>query len=100
MAQHNANGMALATCLASHPRVQKVYYPGLPTHPQHELAKRQMRGFGGMIAFDTGSIEAVGLGFWGAETSEAQSIYWTFRSGDKQVVNNDRCHEAHRHDSS
>jgi cystathionine beta-lyase/cystathionine gamma-synthase len=58
MAQHNANGLALAEFLVGHPRVQKVYYPGLPTHPQHELAKRQMRGFGGMIAFDTGSLEA------------------------------------------
>jgi cysteine-S-conjugate beta-lyase len=37
--------------------VKKVYYPGLPDHPQHELARRQMTGFGGMIAFDTGSLE-------------------------------------------
>jgi cystathionine gamma-lyase/cystathionine beta-lyase/cystathionine gamma-lyase/homocysteine desulfhydrase len=58
MAQHNANGLTLAEFLAAHPRVEKVYYPGLPTHPQHALAKRQMRGFGGMIAFDTGSLEA------------------------------------------
>jgi len=38
--------------------VRRVYYPGLPSHPQHELATRQMRGFGGMIAFDLGSLEA------------------------------------------
>jgi cystathionine beta-lyase/cystathionine gamma-synthase len=56
MAQHNANGLALAEMLASHPKVKQVYYPGLPAHPQHDLAKRQMRGFGGMIAFETGSL--------------------------------------------
>jgi len=58
MQQHNANGMALAQFLAGHPKVRHVYYPGLPTHPQYELAKRQMRGFGGMIAFELGSLEA------------------------------------------
>jgi cystathionine beta-lyase/cystathionine gamma-synthase len=58
MQQHNANGMALATFLSAHPKVKRVYYPGLPQHPQYELAKRQMRGFGGMLAFDLGSLEA------------------------------------------
>jgi cystathionine beta-lyase/cystathionine gamma-synthase len=58
MAQHNANGMALATYLSKHPRVRAVLYPGLPTHPQHELAKRQMNGFGGMLTFDAGTFEA------------------------------------------
>ena len=58
MAQHNANGMALAEFLSSHPNVAKVIYPGLPSHPQHELAKKQMRGFGGMLSFDVGSFEA------------------------------------------
>jgi cystathionine gamma-lyase/cystathionine beta-lyase/cystathionine gamma-lyase/homocysteine desulfhydrase len=58
MAQHNANGLALAEYLAAHPRVSKVIYPGLPSHPQHDLAKRQMRGFGGMISFDVGTFEA------------------------------------------
>ena len=38
--------------------MKRVYYPGLPTHPQYELAKRQMRGFGGMLAFELGSLEA------------------------------------------
>jgi cystathionine gamma-lyase/cystathionine beta-lyase/cystathionine gamma-lyase/homocysteine desulfhydrase len=56
MAQHNRNGMAIAGFLASHPKVQHVIYPGLPTHPQHELAKRQMNGFGGMVSFDVGSF--------------------------------------------
>jgi cystathionine gamma-lyase/cystathionine beta-lyase/cystathionine gamma-lyase/homocysteine desulfhydrase len=58
MAQHNRNGQTIAEFLAEHPKVQKVYYPGLPSHPQHALAARQMRGFGGMLAFDLGSLEA------------------------------------------
>jgi cystathionine beta-lyase/cystathionine gamma-synthase len=58
MAQHNANGMALAGFLSSHPKVGNVIYPGLPSHPQHDLAKRQMRGFGGMVSFDVGTFEA------------------------------------------
>jgi len=58
MAQHNVNAMAIAEFLMTHPRVTNVIYPGLPTHPQHDLAKRQMRGFGGMISFDVGSFEA------------------------------------------
>ncbi|HXD72654.1 MAG TPA: PLP-dependent aspartate aminotransferase family protein [Vicinamibacterales bacterium] len=58
MAQHNANGLALAQFVETHPKVQKVYYPGLASHPQHALAARQMRGFGGMLAFDLGSLEA------------------------------------------
>jgi cystathionine beta-lyase/cystathionine gamma-synthase len=58
MAQHNVNGQAVAEFLASHPKVQSVVYPGLPDHPQHDLAKRQMQGFGGMVSFDVGSFEA------------------------------------------
>jgi cystathionine beta-lyase/cystathionine gamma-synthase len=58
MQRHNESGMALANFLAAHPKVRRVYYPGLPTHPQHELARRQMRGFGGMIAFELGSLES------------------------------------------
>jgi len=58
MQQHSATGLALATFLSGHPKVRHVFYPGLPTHPQHDLARRQMRGFGGMLAFDLGSLEA------------------------------------------
>jgi cystathionine beta-lyase/cystathionine gamma-synthase len=54
MRQHDANGRAVAQWLAQRPEVKKLYYPGLPSHPQHELACRQMRGFGGMISFDVG----------------------------------------------
>src|SRR5438477_186224 len=58
MMQHNVNGLALAEFLAAHKKVQRVFYPGLPSHPQYELARRQMRGFGGMQAFELGSLEA------------------------------------------
>lgn len=47
----NQNALSLAQTLAAHPKVQKVLYPGLPSHPQHELAKRQMKGFGGIVSF-------------------------------------------------
>ena len=57
MAQHNANGMALAEFLSGQPGIERVIYPGLPAHPQHELARRQMRGFGGMLSFDVGTFE-------------------------------------------
>lgn len=57
MAQHSRTGLALANYLAAHPRVKHVYYPGLPSHPQHDLAARQMSDFGGMLAFEVGSLE-------------------------------------------
>ena len=60
MERHDANARALADFLAGHPRVSKVFYPGLASHPQHALAKRQASGFGGMISFipGDGSLEA------------------------------------------
>jgi len=57
MLQHDCNGRKVADYLVKHKKVQKVFYPGLAHHPQHELAKRQMSGFGAMIAFETGSLE-------------------------------------------
>ncbi len=57
MKRHEENGMAMANYLAHHPKVKKLYYPGLPDHPQHALAKRQMSGFGAMISFELGSYE-------------------------------------------
>jgi cystathionine beta-lyase/cystathionine gamma-synthase len=51
MRQHEENARVVARFLLEHPRVEKVYYPGLPSHPDHELAKRQMSGFGGMVSF-------------------------------------------------
>jgi len=57
MERHNLNAMAIAEFLAGHSKVAQVHYPGLPSHPQHELATRQMRGFGGLVSFRTGSLE-------------------------------------------
>ncbi|MDQ3805290.1 MAG: cystathionine gamma-synthase [Acidobacteriota bacterium] len=57
MEQHDAAGRQVAAFLEEHPKVGKLYYPGSASHKQHELAKRQQRGFGGMVAFDTGSLE-------------------------------------------
>jgi cystathionine gamma-synthase len=51
MQRHNDNGLAVAQFLANHPRVERVYYPGLSCHPYHEIARRTMRGFGGLITF-------------------------------------------------
>ncbi len=52
IAQHNANARAVADFLAADRRVSHVFYPGLPSHPDHEIARRQMTGFGGMVCFD------------------------------------------------
>ena len=57
MERTNANTMRLAEWLNAHPRVTRTIYPGLPSHPHHALASRQMKGFGGLISFDVGSIE-------------------------------------------
>lgn len=56
MERHDRSARTIARWLERHPKVRKVHYPGLPSHPQHALAKRQMRGFGGMISFDLGSL--------------------------------------------
>jgi cystathionine beta-lyase/cystathionine gamma-synthase len=56
MERHNENGMEVARYLDGHKKVKKVFYPGLADHPQHELAKRQMKGFGSMVTFETGSL--------------------------------------------
>jgi len=57
MEQHDKTGRAVAAFLEEHPKVKKVYYPGSASHPQHALARRQQHGFGGMVAFDVGSLE-------------------------------------------
>ena len=56
--RHNANALAVARALETHPAVRAVHYPGLPSHPQHLLARTQMCGFGGMVAVDVGSVDA------------------------------------------
>jgi cystathionine gamma-lyase/cystathionine beta-lyase/cystathionine gamma-lyase/homocysteine desulfhydrase len=58
MEQHDKTGRAVAAFLEEHPKVRKVYYPGSASHPQHALARRQQKGFGGMVSFDVGSLAA------------------------------------------
>ncbi|MBA7712512.1 Cystathionine beta-lyase [subsurface metagenome] len=59
MRQHEANAIAVANYLKGHPAVKRVFYPGLDSHPGHEIAKRQMKGFGGMVSFESkAGIEA------------------------------------------
>ncbi len=61
METHNQNGMKVAQFLEKHPRIDRVYYPGLRSHPQHELGKSQMKGFGGMVSFEVeGANDALG----------------------------------------
>jgi cystathionine gamma-lyase/homocysteine desulfhydrase len=57
MEEHERNTRRIVEFLSAHPAVQKVYYPGIPSHPGHEIAKTQARGFGGMVSFDVGSAE-------------------------------------------
>lgn len=57
MEKHNSNGMAMSQYLSHHAKVERVFYPGLPSHPQYELARQQMNGFGSMISFELGSKE-------------------------------------------
>jgi cystathionine beta-lyase/cystathionine gamma-synthase len=56
MQQHDRSGRVVADFLTKHKKVKKVFYPGLPDHPQYELAQKQMSGFGAMITFETGSL--------------------------------------------
>jgi len=57
MEKHNQNAMKIAEYLQSHPKVKRVFYPGLEAHPQHSIAKKQMRGFGGMVSFEVEDFE-------------------------------------------
>jgi cystathionine beta-lyase/cystathionine gamma-synthase len=60
MKQHQENAITVANYLKGHPAVKRVFYPGLDSHPGHELARRQMKGFGGIVSFESnGGIEAV-----------------------------------------
>jgi methionine-gamma-lyase len=71
MERHARTAQAIAEALARHPKVARTHYPGLPTHPQHDLARRQLRGFGGMIAFEVeGGVAA------GARLSDALRVAW------------------------
>lgn len=76
MRTHVENAGRVARYLSSHPKVKKVYYPGLPNHPGHDVAKRQMRGFGGMVSFELkGGIPAVNAAMRGVHVfSMAESL--------------------------
>jgi len=87
MERHNSNAMELAGFLEGHEKVKKVYYPGLESHPQHDLAKRQMQGYGGIICFEVESEEAAiatienlkiiihGLSLGGVESLVSMPVY-------------------------
>ncbi|MBZ0165481.1 MAG: PLP-dependent aspartate aminotransferase family protein, partial [Candidatus Omnitrophica bacterium] len=64
MEAHQANGLAVAKFLDSHPNVKKVYYPGLPSHPGQDLIKKQMTGFGGMLSFELDTVKVDLDGFF------------------------------------
>lgn len=82
MQQHNANGMAMARFLEGHPKVRRVYYPGLQSHPSHAIAQAQMRGFGGLVSFEleatmeqTGAfIDALRLPYMAPSLGGVQSL--------------------------
>jgi len=63
MKQHEENARRIASCLAGHEAIERLHYPGLEQHPQHELQKKQARGFGGLMSFDVGSIDRVKVVF-------------------------------------
>ena len=110
MERHNANGLAVARFLEQHPRVERVLYPGLESHPYHDLARRTMRGFGGLVTFfvkdadwrqtaqviDAVRIPRIGPSLGGVESLIEQPLvmsYWNyspaeraaFRIGDNMI---------------
>jgi cystathionine gamma-synthase len=98
MQRHNENGLALAQFLESHPRVEKVYYPGLASHRDYEVAKRTMQGFGGLVTFivkdadadettrivDAVEIPRIGPSLGGAESLIEQPIYMSYHDFNRE----------------
>jgi cystathionine gamma-synthase len=84
MERHSSNAQAIAEALVGHPAVERVYYPGLPNHPGHELASRQMRGFGGML-----SLALVGGGAAARKFAESTKLFQLAESlgGVESLVN-------------
>jgi len=92
MQRHNENGQKVAEFLAGHKRVERVYYPGLPTHPYHDVARRTMRGFGGLLTFqikdadwrqtarivDAVRIPRIAPSFGGVESIIEQPIFMSY----------------------
>lgn len=104
MQRHNENGQRVAEFLAKHPRIDWVYYPGLPGHPQHELARRTMRGFGGVVTFnvkdadwrqtaqvvDSVRIPRIAASLGGAESLIEQPLilsYYEFTPEQRRALN-------------
>jgi cystathionine gamma-synthase len=100
MERHNANGLAVARFLESHPRVERVLYPGLESHPYHQLAARTMRGFGGLVTFfvknadwrqtaqviDAVRIPRIGPSLGGVESLIEQPLvmsYWNYSPAER-----------------
>jgi cystathionine gamma-synthase len=100
MERHNANGLAVARFLESHPRVERVLYPGLESHPYHDIAVRTMRGFGGLVTFfvkdadwrqtarvvDSVTIPRIGPSLGGVESLIEQPLvmsYWNYSPEDR-----------------
>ena len=98
MQRHNENGLRVAQFLESHPRVEKVYYPGLESHRDHEVAKRTMRGFGGLVTFlvkdadaaqtaavvDATRIPRIGPSLGGVESLIEQPMVMSYHSFTKE----------------
>ncbi|MEF9674267.1 PLP-dependent transferase [Pseudomonas sp. PCH446] len=89
MERHCSNALDLATWLERQPQVARVYYPGLPSHPQHELARRQMRGFGGMISVDLKSDLAGTKRFLESVQIFALARAWRRRKPDRTPGDHD-----------
>lgn len=102
MERHNANGLAVARFLEGHPRVERVLYPGLESHPYHALAARTMRGFGGLVTFfvknadwrqtarviDAVTIPRIGPSLGGVESLIEQPLvmsYWNYSPAERSA---------------
>ncbi|GEN89091.1 trans-sulfuration enzyme family protein [Oceanobacillus sojae] len=82
MERHCKNALEIATFLENHPQVEKVYYPGLPSHPQHELAKEQMKGMGGIVSFELKDGKEAGKRF----IDSLKLIIISFSLGDPETL--------------
>jgi cystathionine gamma-synthase len=102
MERHNANGLAVARFLESHPKVERVLYPGLASHPFHDVATRTMRGCGGLVTFfikdadwrkaanvvDAVTIPRIGPSLGGVESLIEQPLvmsYWNYSPEERQA---------------
>jgi cystathionine gamma-synthase len=100
--KQNANALAVAEWLEKHPKVERVFYPGLPSHPSHAVARSQMRGFGGVVSFivkggleggsrlcDASKIARIGPSFGGVETlieQPARMSYYEMTTEQREAV--------------